>query len=82
MVPARSYVGTRSLSNLVVRGLATENVVVTAGLGPPAGSLFQRAVSGILTMVGSLSAVYQESSGTDAQKNQGGTSISIDLGVE
>lgn len=71
------------MSNLVVRGLATDNVVVTSGLGPDSGNLFTRAVSGILTMFGSLGAVYKEAGGaTDSQKNQGGTSIQINLGID
>lgn len=71
------------MANLVVRGLATDNTVVTAGLGPAAGGVFQKAISGIITMAGSLAAVFIEGVGiTDAQKNQGGTAINIDLGVD
>ena len=68
------------MSNLVVRGLATSNVVVTAGLGPAAGSLFTRAVSGILTMFGTLATVFIEAGGGEA--NQGGTAINIDIGID
>ena len=71
------------MSNLVVRGLDTEGSLVTTGLGQSLVAAILQAVSGILTMFGSLSAVFIAASGaTDAQKNQGGTAIGIDLGVD
>lgn len=57
--------------------------MVTVGLGQALIDSILQAVSGILTMVGSLGAVFIAASGpTDAQKNQGGTSLGIDLGVD
>lgn len=71
------------MSNLVVRGLDTEGSLVTTGLGPSLITAITQVVSGILTMLGSLGTAFIAASGpTDAQKNQGGTSISIDLGVD
>lgn len=69
------------MSNLVVRGLATSNVVVTAGLGPDTGTTFFSALAGVITMVGSLSAVFIPAGDDDAAKNQGGIRIDIDTGI-
>lgn len=69
------------MSNLVVRGMATSNTVVTAGLGPAAGTLFTQALSGIITMAGALATVFIPGGADDSQKNQGGTAIDIDIGV-
>lgn len=71
------------MSNLVVRGLDTEGALVTTGLGPSLITAIIQAVSGILTMFGTLGTTFIAASGaTDAQKNQGGTAIGIDLGVD
>lgn len=70
------------MSFLVTRGLGEEATLVVAGLGP-SGNVFQQVLSGIITMIGSLAAVYMEGTGaTDAQKNQGGVSINIDIGID
>lgn len=70
------------MSFLVTRGLGEEGTLVVAGLGAD-GTLFQKIVSGILTMTGALSTLFIPFTGaTDAQKNQGGTSISTDIGID
>ena len=70
------------MSFLVTRGLGQEATLVTGGLGP-SGNVFQTLLSGILTMAGALSTVFIEATGiTSAQKNQGGTSISTDIGID
>ncbi len=68
------------MSHLVVRGMATEDSLVTAGLGPShvAGGAFFKAVSGVITMFGSLTALYRPAS--DAQSLRQDISIDIDLG--
>ncbi len=67
------------MSHLVVRGMATEDSLVTAGLGPShaAGGAFFKAVSGVITMFGSLTALYRPAS--DAQSLRQDIAIDIDL---
>jgi hypothetical protein len=70
------------MSFLVTRGLGQEGTAVTGGLGP-SGNVFQQALSGILTMAGALATLFIPFSGiSDAQKNQGGTSITTDIGID
>lgn len=68
------------MSNLVVRGLATDNTVVSAGLGPAAGDSFFQSVAGAITMFGTL--LTQFILGGTGGETQGGTSIDIDIGID
>jgi hypothetical protein len=42
---------------------------------------FQQAIAGIISMVGSLGAVFIEASGADDNQKNGGVSIGIDIGL-
>ena len=68
------------MANLVVRGLATDNTVVTAGLGPDAGERFTKGLTGAITMFGTLVANFILGGG--GEETQGGTSIDIDIGID
>lgn len=68
------------MTNLVVRGLGTENTLVTAGLGPQAGDTFFQSLTGSITFFGTLIANYIMGGG--GAETQGGTSIDIDIGID
>lgn len=80
------------MSTLDPISIATKGYV--CGLGPDGISIatrgyvcmaatFQEVMSGIITMAGSIAALFIAGVGaTDAQKNQGGTSISTDIGID
>ena len=68
------------MSNLVVRGLGTDNTLVTAGLGPQTGETFLQSLAGAITFFGTLVANYIMGGG--GAETQGGTSIDIDIGID
>ena len=69
------------MSNLVVRGYGESGSFVTRGYGPQEGNLFTKALAGIITMAGTLSALFIDGGDDDAVKNQGGIRIDIDIGI-
>ena len=69
------------MSNLVVRGMAEDGTLPTAGYGPQSGTTFFQSLAGSITMVGSLLTTFIAGGGGDAEKNQGGIRIDIDLGI-
>ena len=70
------------MSFLVTRGLGENGTFVTAGLGPEDGTTFLKALAGSVTMVGNLMTLFIAGTGaTDAQKNQAGIKIDIDIGI-
>ena len=68
------------MSFLPTRGLGEEATLVTAGLGPEAGTTFMQALSGTITMFGTLVTLFIPDSG--AGKRQGGIAIDIDIGID
>lgn len=60
--------------------MATDNVVVTGGLGPDLGTTFLQSVSGTISMFGTL--LTQFILGGTGGETQGGVSIDIDIGID
>jgi hypothetical protein len=68
------------MSFLVTRGMGENGTFVTAGLGTEDGTIFLKALAGVITMVGSLSTLFIPGTG-GPQNDQGGIRIDIDIGI-